>query len=139
MKVTIPITILNSNPVPTPVRVVRVDDSENHLALGVQYSDDSVKVCTWDENAIAIDENTVDLAFDYNGCETPEWHATPFGDDYEPVEVSTGWTECSIVDGHPQGALYIEIDGVRFVTYDTELTENEGTGYVDYNDFHTLN
>lgn len=139
MRVTIPITILNSNPVPTPVGLVRVDDSENILALGVQYSDDTIKVCTMQNRAIAIEENTVDLQYQFSGCNAPNWNTTNFGDDYDLVEISTGWNTCSIVDNHPDGALYFEIDGVRFISPNVELTENEGTGYVDFNDFQIMN
>lgn len=79
------------------------------------------------------------MVYDYNECSTLNWHTTEFGEDYDRVAVSSGWSTCSIVDGHPQGALYIEVDGVRFVSYDTELTESDGTGYVAYTDFHTQN
>lgn len=119
MKITIPITILNSTPVPTPVSLVPVNAGDNLYLVGVRYSDGSTKLVSNSQlnEAYECDD---DYMMYFNGledCSDTELtlardHSVPSG--YEIIPYRAYIDSCNLHDNIISGNLIMEIDGAIF-------------------------
>lgn len=119
MKVTIPITILNSNPVPTPVSLVPVNPSGSLYLIGVQYSDGSTKLLSNQELSIAFesDDEGIMRFINRNDCSNTELTLSsdsivPSG--YDLVSYHAYIDSCNFSENIISGSLIMEIDGAIF-------------------------
>ncbi|MEM3318803.1 MAG: hypothetical protein QXT80_04570 [Thermoplasmatales archaeon] len=119
MKVTIPITILNSNPVPTPVNLVPVNPSGSLYLIGVRYSDDSIKLVSGPElhETFECDSEGTMYFNNHEDCSDTELtlssdYLVPSG--YNLVPYRAYIDSCNFNENIISGSLIMEIDGAIF-------------------------
>lgn len=139
MKVTIPITILNANPVVTPLRLVEISGT-----LGVEYSDESIVQCVvmreGVKNPVVVNDGIFYASS--NGCDTPAQLHVGGQLQENNVIVTSDHDNCSMVaEETMESGLLITVGSTVFHLpnpVEWNYDEGEYSVLLSVNDFVTL-
>ena len=114
-----PITILNATPAPVPVSLKPINTSGSLYLIGVQYSDDSIKLVSGPElhETFECDSDGTMYFNNHEDCSNTELtlssdYIVPPGYDLVPYRAYID--SCNLNENIISGSLIMEIDGAIF-------------------------